>query len=91
MTTGQEKHPFPERNVESDTGERDENYDLISVLYHSLQFAEACAQYVRDAERKGEQQLAQFFEEARGSHVELAQQAKQLLAARLDPTEEDEE
>jgi hypothetical protein len=91
MTTAHEKPQTPARDTESDTGERDENYNLISVLYHSLQFAESCAQYVEDAERKGEVQLAQFFEEARGSHVELAQQAKQLLAARLDPTDIDED
>ena len=76
------------KSVESDTGERDENYDLISTLYHALQGAESCAKYVRDAQRRGDEQLAQFFEEARGSHVELAQQAKQLLAARLDPADE---
>lgn len=78
------------KSVESDTGERDENYDLISTLYHALQGAESCAQYVRGAQRRGDEQLAQFFEEARGSHVELAQQAKQLLAARLDPGDEPE-
>jgi hypothetical protein len=71
------------RNVETDTGERDENYNLISTLYHALQGAESCALYVQDAERTGDEQLAQFFEEARGGHIELAQQAKQLLAARL--------
>ena len=89
MSSAQENLQTKARDTESDTGERDENYDLISVLYHSLQFAEACAKYVSDAERKGETQLAQFFEEARGSHVELAQEAKQLLAARLSATDED--
>jgi hypothetical protein len=79
------------RDVESDTGERDENYDLISTLYHALQGAQSCAQYVQDAELRGDDQLAQFFAEARGSHIELAQQAKQLLAERLDPTDEQDE
>ncbi|HKU44748.1 MAG TPA: hypothetical protein VJR89_41600 [Polyangiales bacterium] len=79
------------RNTETDTGERDENYNLISVLYHALQGAETVAQYVADAEGKSDEQLAQFFEEARGSYVELAQQAKQLLASRLDETEEEDE
>lgn len=79
------------RDTENDTGERDENYNLISVLYHALQGAETVAQYVTDAEGKGDEQLAQFFEEARGSYVELAQQAKQLLASRLDETKEEED
>jgi len=79
------------RSVETDTGERDENYNLISTLYHALQGAESCALYVQDAERTGDEQLAQFFEEARGSHIELAQQAKQLLAARLQDEEDVED
>ena len=79
------------RDTANDTGERDENYNLISVLYHALQGAETVAQYTTDAETTGDEQLAQFFEEARGSYVELAQQAKQLLAARLDATEEEED
>jgi hypothetical protein len=90
MTTAQANTQTKARDTESDTGERDENYNLISVLYHSLQFAESCAQYVSDAEREGDEQLAEFFEEARGSHVELAQEAKQLLAARLDASDQDE-
>jgi hypothetical protein len=69
------------------TGERDDNYDLIAVVYHALKGAESCARYVKDAEAAGDEQLAQFFEEVRGSHVELAQQAKQFLAERLDPTD----
>jgi hypothetical protein len=73
------------------TGERDVSYDLISVIYHALQAAESCAKYMRDAEASGDVVLSQFFEEARGSHVELAQQAKELLAARLDPTDIDEQ
>jgi hypothetical protein len=73
------------------TGERDDNYNLIAVVYHALKSAERCARYVRDAEAAGDEQLAQFFEEVRGSHVELAQQAKQFLAERLDPTDLDED
>jgi hypothetical protein len=72
------------------TGERDESYDLIAVVYHALKGAESCARYVRDADASGDEQLAQFFEEVRGSHIEIAQQAKQFLAERLDPTDEED-
>ena len=85
------KRPTKSKDVESETGERDENYNLVSVLYHALQGAETTAQYKRDADQHGDEELAQFFEEARSSHAELAQQAKQLLAARLDATDEDDE
>jgi hypothetical protein len=80
------------RDVESETGERDENYNLISVLYHALQGAETTMQYQKDAENAGDEQLAQFFQEARSGYAEFAQQAKQLLATRLEGDEgEDEE
>lgn len=79
--------PAQSRNVESETGERDENYNLISVLYHALQGAETISQYQRDAQRSGDEQLMQFFEEARTGYTEIAQEAKQLLADRLETDE----
>ena len=90
-TTGVPLPPSATSEREQLTGERDESYDLISVIYHALQGAKSCAQYVRDAHAHADEQLAQFFEEVRGSHVEVAQQAKQLLAARLDPTDIDDD
>jgi hypothetical protein len=79
------------REVESATGERDENYNLVSALYHALQGAETTIQYQKDAERRGDEQLAQFFQETRDGYAEFAQQAKQLLAQRLDDSDESEE
>jgi hypothetical protein len=76
---------------EPETGQRDEMYDLVSVLYHALQGAETCTQYVRDAEQKGDEELAEFFEETRSEYAERAAQAKGLLASRLEEEEEEEE
>lgn len=70
---------------------RDDNFELISVIYHAMKAAEACAQYMREASARGDEELAQFFEETHGSQRELAQEAKQFLAARLDPTDIDED
>jgi DNA-directed RNA polymerase subunit M/transcription elongation factor TFIIS len=78
-------------DTKSATGERDENYNLISVLYHAQQAAETAQQYQQDAKRSGDEELAEFFEETRGGYVQFAEQAKQLLAARLDVDAEDEE
>ena len=64
---------------EKTTGTRDEHYDLISVLYHALQGAEACAGYAKDAEDSGEQELAEFFKEAQETQARLAEQAKAML------------
>ena len=75
----------PIRPTNSDTGtaETDENYDLVSVLYHSLKAADACSQYVADAEDAGDDELAEFFEKARTQHNRLAADARELLARRL--------
>lgn len=73
------------------TGERDENYNLISVLYHALQAAETAQQYQQDAQKSGDQELAEFFEVARGGYIQFAEQAKQLLATRLEVDEEGDE
>jgi len=79
------------RDVESETGERDENYNLISVLYHALQGAETISQYQKDVQRSGDEQLIQFFQEARSGYAEIAQEAKQLLAERLEVDESEDE
>jgi hypothetical protein len=77
------------RGAGSQTGERDENYNLISVLYHALQGAETISQYQQDAD--GDSELSSFFEETKSSYVLVAQQAKQLLAARIESDEDEDE
>ncbi len=66
--------PRPTTNADRDTGtaETDENYDLVSVLYHCLKAADACAQYIVDAEDAGDEELTEFFESARQQHNRLA-------------------
>lgn len=76
------------RNTTSQTGERDENYNLVSVLYHALQGADTISQYQRDAESTGDQELADFFEQTRESYVLAAQQAKQFLVDRIEVGED---
>jgi hypothetical protein len=70
------------------TGERDEHYDVISVLYNALQGAETVQRYVQDAREAGDAELVQFFEDTRVEYVERAAQAKDLLTARLEATGE---
>ncbi|HEX6241999.1 MAG TPA: hypothetical protein VFZ61_13915 [Polyangiales bacterium] len=75
------------------TGERDENYALISVLYHALQGAETIDQYIRDARQADDDELADFFEETKQDYVSRAGEAKALLASRIasEDMEEDDE
>jgi hypothetical protein len=70
-------------NSQGDTGTRDITYNLISVVYHALQGAETTALYIGDAEQEGNQELAQFFREAKEEYESRAERAKQLLTTHL--------
>lgn len=85
MTQLEHRMPSERPNVAKDTGtaETDENYDLVSVLYHCLKAADACTQYVADAEDAGDDELVEFFDEARRVQNRLATQAREILAQRL--------
>ena len=61
------------------TGTRDEHFDLVSVLYHALQGADACGRYAADAEAAGDERLAAFFGEAQATQKRLAGRAKGML------------
>ena len=66
-----------------DTGTRDITYDLVSVIYHSLQGAETTAMFVADAEQEGNQEISQFFNETKQEYERRAERAKQLLTTHL--------
>lgn len=72
-------------------GTEDHEYALVSVLYHALQGAQACEQYVNDAERNDDPELAKFFQDCIQEQHQRAIRAKQLLAGRIDVEEDDEE
>ena len=83
----------PERSgklKDTGTAETDENYDLVSVLYHCLKAADACSQYVADAEDAGDDDLAEFFEKARKLQNSLAREARELLAERVSEASDEE-
>jgi len=64
---------------ERTTGTRDEHYNLVSVLYHALQGADACDRYALDAETTGDELPVGFFREAQAVYTHVAEQAKMLL------------
>ena len=68
---------------ENVTGVRDEHYNLVSILYHSLQGAETYDTYISDAEGAGDQELTQFFREVQEEERRRALRAKELLGQRL--------
>jgi hypothetical protein len=69
--------------AENATRTSDPTYDLVSVLYHSLQAGETHEQYVKDARERGDDELAEFFGDVQGKHRDIADRAKQLLNSRL--------
>ncbi|MEA5507795.1 hypothetical protein VB735_32845 [Halotia wernerae UHCC 0503] len=66
------------------TGTKDEHFNLISVLYHSLQCSACCEKYIEDAQQAGDRELSQFFQKIKEQNQNVAQQAKQLLAQRTE-------
>jgi hypothetical protein len=69
--------------AESRTGARDETYDLVSLLYHTLQEGETLSTYIDDTRKVGDDELAAFLEDVQQQDRERAQRAKRLLAQRL--------
>jgi len=61
------------------TGTRNEEYNLVSVLYHALHGAENCEMYALDAQAAGDDGLASFFRNVQATHRQVAEQAKTRL------------
>lgn len=66
-----------------DTGTKNEQYDLISVVYHTLEGAVTYEQYIQDAKAAGDNELASFYGELKSSNCQIAANAKQSLKNRL--------
>jgi hypothetical protein len=69
------------------TGTRDEHYNLVSVLYHTLNAAETCDRYALDAETAGDERLAAFFRKTQALQTGVAEEAKQYLGILEPPPE----
>ena len=69
------------------TGTPNTIYDLSSVLFHALEGGASYDTYIEDAEREGDQELADFFRMVRDEDSARAVEAQTLLAERT-PTAE---
>jgi hypothetical protein len=65
------------------TGTQDKDYNLIWFTEQCMSNALRMEDYAQDAERDGDQELAEFFRRAQGESRKGAEQGKQLLARRL--------
>jgi hypothetical protein len=88
-TAGDIKGKQAAKGAQSKAIPRDENHDLIAVLYTALQGAELTAKALQAAQAAGDEDLIEFFEETRDEHKERATEARQLLADRLSGDDED--
>ncbi len=65
------------------TGTKDKNYNLIWFTEQSLSNALRLETYASDAERDGDQELADFFRKAQDASRRGGDAGKSLLKARL--------
>src|SRR5919107_902290 len=68
------------------TGTPNTIYDLSSVLFHALEGGASYDTYIEDAEREGDQELADFFIQVRDEDSMRADEARRLLAERSPTT-----
>ncbi len=62
---------------------KDKDYDLISTIYHAAQSDYSCQQYMEDAQKSGDNDAAQFFQEVREHNQQLVNKGKALMKKRL--------
>ncbi|MDQ4097481.1 MAG: hypothetical protein M3144_06400 [Actinomycetota bacterium] len=65
------------------TGTADKDYNIIWFTEQCLNNVLRLETYIKDAERAGDHDLAEFFRKAQARSRKGAEQGKQLLAARL--------
>jgi hypothetical protein len=65
------------------TGTKDKNYNLIWFTEKSLDNALRLETYIADAERDGDQELADFFRKAQSESRRGGELGKKMLTARL--------
>lgn len=65
------------------TGTRDKDYNIIWFTEACLSNALRLEGYIQDAERDGDSDLADFFRRAQNESRKGAEQAKEILKARL--------
>ena len=65
------------------TGTKDKDYNIIWFTEQSLSNALRLEAYIGDAEREGDQELADFFRKAQAVSRKGGELGKKLLAARM--------
>jgi hypothetical protein len=66
------------------TGTKDKNYNLIWFTEACLSNALRLEQYIADADRDGDSEVAELFRKAQADSRKGAEQGKELLKSRLN-------
>ena len=62
---------------------KDKNYDLITVLQMSLDHTWRLNQYIQDADREGDRELADWFRKIQHNNMKAGDQGKAMLIQRM--------
>ncbi len=65
------------------TGTKDKDYNIIWFVEQCLSNVLRLETYIQDAERAGDNELADFFKRAQGESRKGAEQGKKLLGSRV--------
>ena len=65
------------------TGTKDKDYNIVWFVEQCLNNVLRMEEYAQDAERDGDNELAEFFRRAQGESRKGAEQGKALLKSRL--------
>ena len=65
------------------TGTKDKDYNIIWFVEQCLSNVLRLENYIKDAEREGDNELTDFFRRAQGASRKGAEEGKGLLRARL--------
>ena len=65
------------------TGTKDKDYNIIWFTEQCLSNTLRLEEYIQDAERDGDSDLAEFFRRAQGASRKGGEEGKKLLASRL--------
>ena len=67
---------------------KDKNYNLVTAVQRSLEWAWQTDTYAKDAEEAGDEELAEWFRKIQEDSQQAGEKGKKLLAERLEGGEE---
>lgn len=83
QTSASMGQPQPSMGGQLQTPMSNEMFDLVSVLYFSLEADYKHQRYIDDAQQAGDNDLVQFFQQCQQEDRQRAQQARQLLNRKI--------